>query len=66
MYKITVFNKNGTRNISIENFSFSLNSDTGDIELYSFGVLQESFGRNSDIRVVDEKNDKILLILKGF
>ena len=49
MYKITVFNKNGKRNISLENFSFSLNSDNGDIELYSFGVLQESFGRNSDI-----------------
>ena len=66
MYKITVFNKNGTRNISLENFSFSLNSDTSDIELHSFGILQESFGRNSDIRVVDEKNGKILLILKGF
>lgn len=66
MYKITVFNKNGTRNISLENFSFSLNSDTGDIVLYSFGVLQESFGRNSDIRVVVEENGKILLILKGF
>ncbi|AJA44470.1 hypothetical protein C7375_10866 [Frischella perrara] len=66
MYKITIFNKNGKRNIGLENFSFSLNSDTGDIELYSFGVLQESFGRNSDIRVVDEKNGKILLILKGF
>ena len=56
----------GIKHIYLDSFSFSLNSDTSDIELYSFGILQESFGRNSDIRVVDEKNGKILLILKGF
>ena len=33
MYKITIFNKNGKRNISLENFSFSLNSDTCEIQL---------------------------------